>query len=363
MLLLVSCASPEKVEEAVVFYPSLPLQPRIQYLFSITSEDDIRDSESAFMEFLVGDIHSEKLIQKPYDISSTPGKIYILDRGYKKLMIIDLETRKFSLIDDQRMGKLVEPSGIWVSPDGTKYIADMQRKQIVVFDADNTYLKTYGDKGVFDKPVDVAVDEESVYVCDMNKNKILVLNRKTGKLQRTFNRLGNDKGNLYKPTHISIDLSGDVYVNDAFNYRIQKFDSKGNFIKSFGFHGDVTGAFARPKGLAIDRDGHMYAVDSAYENVQLFDVESGRLLLFFGGSGALPGNMYLPASVHIDYENAQYFEAFADEDFNIEYVVYVGNMFGSNKLNVYGFGQWTGSYIVDGANEGDVQKQKRAGIQ
>ena len=154
-----------------------------------------------------------------------------------------------------------------------------------------------------------------------------------------------------------------IYINDAFNYKIQKFDSDGKFIKSFGFHGDIVGAFARPKGLDIDRDGHMYVVDSAYENVQIFDAESGRLLLFFGGSGGAPGNMYLPASVHIDYANTQYYQNFADKDFTIEYVVYVGNMFGLNKLNVYGFGQWTGSELSTVENDTNTVKRRSDAVQ
>lgn len=300
------------------------------------------------MEFLIGDIQSEKQLRKPYDIASTPGKIYILDRGYNKLLIIDLVKRTFSQIDDQEAG-LGEPSGIWVSQDDIKYVADMKRRQVVVFDADNNYLRVYGNPDLFDKPVDVAVYENSVYVCDMNKNQIFVLDKDTGTLQKTIGELGGEEGQLNKPSHLSLDDAGNIYVNDAFNYKIQKFDRNGKFIKSFGFHGDIVGAFARPKGLDIDKDGHMYVVDSAYENTQIFDVESGRLLLFFGGGDA-PGNMYLPASVHIDYSNAQYYKNFADKDFNIEYVVYVGNMFGSKKLNVYGFGQWTGPQISGGAN-------------
>jgi DNA-binding beta-propeller fold protein YncE len=234
----------------------------------------------------------------------------------------------------------------------------MMRKQVVVFDADDNYLRVYGNQELLDKPVDVAVYENSVYICDMNKHQVLVLDKDTGTLQKTIGKQGGEEGQFNKPSHISLDDAGNIYVNDAFNYRIQKFDRNGEFIKSFGFHGDIVGAFARPKGLDVDRDGHMYVVDSAYENTQIFDAESGRLLLFFGGSGETPGSMYLPASIHIDYSNAEYFTNFADKDFNIEYVVYVGNMFGSRKLNVYGFGQWTGEQLSGGAEEIGEQKNR-----
>jgi len=98
---------------------------------------------------------------------------------------------------------------------------------------------------------------------------------------------------------------------------------------------------ARPKGLDIDREGHLYSVDAASEYAQIFD-EKARMLLFFGGPGVGPGNMYLPAGVHIDYDNIEFFNKFADKYFKLKYLIYVCNLSGPNKINVYGFGDWTG---------------------
>jgi hypothetical protein len=66
------------------------------------------------------------------------------------------------------------------------------------------------------------------------------------------------------------------------------------------------------------------------------------LLLFFGGFESGPGSMYMPHSIHIDYENSEYFQPYADENFKIDYLIYVGNTLGFRKVNVYAFGQWTG---------------------
>ncbi|MBI5409919.1 MAG: hypothetical protein HZA14_11185, partial [Nitrospirae bacterium] len=103
------------------------------------------------------------------------------------------------------------------------------------------------------------------------------------------------------------------------------------------------GALARPKGLDVDREGHLFVVDTAFENVQIFDVETADLLLFFGGFGPEPGSMYMPNGIYVDYHNVEYFKKYADKDFNLKYLVYVGNMLGEHKLNVYGFGDWTGA--------------------
>jgi len=344
-IILSGCATAPREMDSVVFYPQLPQRPRLQFLHAITSEEDIGQRQGAVMEFLLGQPTSDKWLGKSYDIASTEGKIYVLDRKYKKLVIIDLANREFDYLRDQRMGALKDPSGICVSEDDVKYVADMKRKQVVVFGRDNKFSRTYGGPDLFDKPVDVAVYENTVYVIDMEKNKILALDKTSGKLKWSTGELGRGEGQLAKPTHVAVDHQGNIFVTDAFNFRVQKFDQHGKFMKSYGFLGDAMGAFARPKGLAIDSDGHLYVVDAAFENVQIFDDETGQLLLFFGGPGEAPGNMYLPAAIHIDYRNVEYFSNFVDKDFRLKYVVYVGNMFGTKKLNVYGFGDWVGDSL------------------
>jgi len=336
------CVTAPQETKSVVFYPPLPQRPRLQFLHAITGEENIGQSQGAFSEFLLGKPTSDKRIGKAYDIASSDGKIYVLDRRYNRLLIIDLVQREFNYLKDERMGKLDDPSGIWVTEDDVKYIADMGRKQVVVFGADNKFLRSYGGPDLFDKPVDVAVFENTVYVSDMAKNRIFGLDKTSGETKLTIGEQGQGKGQLAKPTHVVVDQQGNIYVTDAFNFRVQKFDQQGNFLKSYGYLGDSFGAFARPKGLDIDREGHLYVVDAAFENVQIFDAKTGTLLLFFGGAGIGPGNMYLPAGIHIDYRNAAYFSNFVDKDFRVKYVVYTGNLFGTEKLNVYGFGDWVG---------------------
>lgn len=343
-LLLFSCATrpSEKPAENVIFYPPPPQKPRIQFLHSITGEEDLGESQSAFDTFLFGKPTSEKRLGKSYDIGSSKGKIYVLDRRIRKLIIIDLSKKKIDHVRDQWKGALRNPSGIWITPDDFKYVADMDRKQIVLFGTDNRFIRTYGGPDLFDKPVDVFVYQDRIYVCDMNKNGIFVFDSKSGNVVTTIGDKGTEKGFLNKPTRVVVDHQGYIFVNDSFNFRVQKFDPDGRYIQSYGFLGDSMGAFVRPKGLDIDREGHLYVADAGFENVQIFDDRTGQLLLFFGGSGSAPGSMYLPSGVHIDYANTDYFSNFADKDFKLKYVIYVGNMFGAQKLNVYGFGEWMG---------------------
>ena len=84
----------------------------------------------------------------------------------------------------------------------------------------------------------------------------------------------------------------------------------------------------------------LYVVDSAFQNVQMFD-DKGRTLMFFGGAGTGRGDMNLPTVVKIDYDNVEYFQNLVADGFEIEYLLVVVNQFGSNKVQVFGFGSET----------------------
>jgi hypothetical protein len=339
LIICVGCVYiPEKpsAPPASIFYPALPQRPRLQFLHSIAGENDLGKKQSALHEFIFGKRH-DQLLGKPYDVAACKGKIYILDRMYKNIVILDLTGKKISFLNDHGIGSLGDPAGIWVSEEDIKYVADMQRKQVVVFDKNDHFLRTYGSREMFERPVDVAVYGKRIYVVDMDKEQLFILDRDTGQVIKTV----GEKGEFLKPSHVTVGPPGNVFVTDGFHFMIKKFSPDGKFLGTIGFHGDQIGGFARPKGAAVDKNGHLYVVDAAFENVQIFD-DKGRILLFFGGPGSGPGDLYLPAGIAVDDNNAACFQKFADPDFKLEYLVYVTNMFGKNMLNVYGFGHWIG---------------------
>lgn len=342
--LMSGCAVTEEKPEGTAFFPPLPQPPKLQYLLSVTSEDDLGGSSSSGLkEWLIGQRRASKQIARPQDIASSKGRIYILDRTFKKVLFLDLAKKQLDMIQDEREGALGDPMGLWVTADDVKYVADTGRKQVLVYDRDNKFVRAYGEPGQFDRPADVAVSGDRIYVVDFAKMAVHVVDRVSGKTVQTFGEVGQEPGQFNRPTHITVDRQGNVYVNDSFNFRIQKFDPQGKYIKHFGYQGDTLGGFARPKGIAVDGDGYLYAVDAAFENAQIFDPESTDLLLFFGGYGPHQGSMYLPSGLHIDYDNVEFFQPYVDKDFKVKYLVYVGNLLGDKKLNVYGFGEWIGA--------------------
>jgi len=329
------------------FYPELPQQPRLQYLTSITTEDDLGKKASAFREMVVGK-ETTKSIARPYDVGSVKGKIYISDRTLKRILILDLEKKEIDYIKEARLGALKDPFGIHVTADGYKYVADAGRRQILVFGPDESYVRAYGEKDQFEKPMDVAVFGEHIYVVDFSRHAVVVLDKESGQTIQTIGSRGTEPGMFNRPTHIRIDRQGNLFVNDAFNFRVQKPDPQGKYLKEYGYAGDTLGGFGRPKGMDVSPDGKLlYVADAAFENVQIFDDESTDLLLFFGTYGNSPGSLYLPSGVYVDAQNLEYFSRYVDKDFKVKYLVIACSMLGEKKLNFYGFGDWVGEKLPE----------------
>ncbi len=342
---LAGCAGTgEKKPEETAFFPALPQSPKLQFLTAITTEEDIGGAASSggLKEWLVGGRQAKKMIARPQDFGAVKGRIYILDRTFRKILFIDLAKKTLNQIEDQKEGAIGDPMGLWVSEDDVKYIADTGRKQILVFDKDNQFVRAYGETDQFDRPADVAVYQDKLYVIEFKKSVVQVVDKTSGKTIQTIGKPGGEDGEFNRPTHVTVDREGNIYVNDSFNFRIQKFDPSGKYLKQYGYQGDTLGGFARPKGIDVDRDGFVYVVDGAFENAQIFDQKSTDLVMFFGGYGPHTGSMYLPSGLHLDYDNVDYFKQYVDPNFKVDYLVYVGNLLGDHKVNVYGFGNWIG---------------------
>ncbi len=342
------------------FFPPAPEAPKIQFLKRISSSRDI-EKHSAFETFVVGGV-SVRRFGKPYGVDVHNGIIYVCDVQFGTVMVIDIANKKFDWLHDQGAGDLIRPINIAFDKNGTKYVADYERHQVVVFDSDNNFKRAFGNKEQF-KPTDVAVFEDKLYVADSRDHEIEVLDKKTGETLSIIGDPGQGEGQFYHPTNLTVDKDGNLYVSDTLNCRVQKFDPDGNFLLAIGQCGDAVGTFARPKGVAVDDNGFIYVVDSAFENVQIFTPE-GEAALFFGGWGdaMVPGALWLPAGVTTDKSLLSYFNSLSHDDFILEHLVLVTSQYGPPYINIYGFGNAReGSPLAKGEIDTNKEYGKKHG--
>ncbi|MCU7925114.1 MAG: 6-bladed beta-propeller [Candidatus Thiodiazotropha sp. (ex Dulcina madagascariensis)] len=337
-LYLAGCATgPADEEKGYLFYPSLPNPPYIQYLATFSNENDVKGGVGSFGKFILGGEANIPGVEKPYGTALYDGKIYVVDARGGGYAIFDLKAQDFRFVRGSGGGVMKKPINIVIDSDGSKYITDTLRQQVLVYDREDNYLQAFGEEGEL-KPSGVAVAGDRLFVSNLLKQNIHVLDKRSGELLFKFPPEGaKDPEHIGHPTNLTVS-DGHIFVTDTTGAKVVKFTTSGEYVTTIGRMGTNIGEFARPKGLAVDRAGNLYVADAAFENVQIF-TEEGKLLLFFGGPGYERENINLPTAVAVDYDNVEYFRQYAAPDFNLEYVILVASQFGVSKVNVYGFGK------------------------
>ncbi|NOY82038.1 MAG: hypothetical protein GXP31_13660 [Kiritimatiellaeota bacterium] len=363
LLLVAGCAtSPKEQAQGPIFFPRPPQKPRLQFLQSYSTEGDLGGGPSPFAQFIAGKSPPQREIGKPYGVALHQGKLYVCDTAISAVDILDLETRQMRYFAPSNDGRLVTPINIAIDHDGTRYIADTGRGQVLIFGSDGTFRGAIGKRSSAPvrrghmaasrglapqrkkpkaaaaglKPTDVAVVGNRLYVVDFNGKVVRVYDKETREPLFTIPKDPTDEdGKLFMPTNLAVDSQGRVYVSDIGRFCVQQYDPDGKFLRRFGAIGDRPGEFARPKGVGVDRQDRLYVVDAAAQVVQIFDAD-GKLLLFFGEPGSELA-LNLPAKVVLDYDNVRYFEKQVAPGYEIEYLVLVTNQYGSRKVDVYGF--------------------------
>ena len=315
-------------------YPPPPAKAKIQYLTSFSSSKDIIKEQSLFVRYVTGEAENKPVI-KPYGIAAQNERIYICDTMLPGLEVIDLAIQTFDYFVPEGDGLLKKPVNCALDMSGQLYVADTERKQVLIFDAAGKYKTAIGD-GQSIKPTDVAVYDDKIWVCDLQNHRIHVYTIESQSPVFSFpDQNKNAPGYLFSPTNLCIE-GNKVYVTDTGDSKVKIYDLQGNYLSSIGSFGQNAGQFVRPKGVAVDKSGNVFVVDAAFENIQVFDDE-GNLLTWFGGSYKSKGDMYLPANVIISYDRMDYFEKFLAPGYNLEYLIFVTNQYGPDRVSVYGF--------------------------
>jgi len=176
---------------------------------------------------------------------------------------------------------LVDPNGLALDLENRfLYVADTGLDQILVFDADSHRLlrrigttgknHTLTDIGNFSKPTNVAVDSDgNVYVSDTWNDRVEVFDA-DGTFIRTWGKNGDGPGEFARPKGIAIDPDGHVWVADAMLNRIQVFTSDGRYLLGFGGFGMLPGQFQSLTGLAIDKNNRVFTSEHMLGRVQMY---------------------------------------------------------------------------------------------
>lgn len=130
-------------------------------------------------------------------------------------------------------GLFAFPTDVAVGPDGTVYVSNTHRYEILVFDADGSLRAAWGRKGSasgeWEVPVGLATDAQgNLFVADSANFRIQGLDP-SGKVllvSRADERWYQSTRRIYSPTDIAIDAAGRLFVADFAASRIQRFSRR-----------------------------------------------------------------------------------------------------------------------------------------
>ena len=135
-------------------------------------------------------------------------------------------------------------------------------------------MKSFGkkgtEKGEFDRPIDVIVDDQKrIVVTEWGNGRIQVMS-KDGQSIFTFGDKG--PGKLDGPT-CCILCENMFLVSDEGNHCIKAFDQTGTLLYQFGKQGYQDGQLKAPYGLLVDSSNNLLLCDSGNNRVQQFSLD------------------------------------------------------------------------------------------
>ncbi len=227
--------------------------------------------------------------------------VYVSDQGTHHVLMYDANgtyVRSFGSGNaGSAVGDIAQPEGSAVS-GGYLFVADSANHRIDWFQVTNPANVGVMMTGLSTKLWGMAAlptvgsANGDLYVADAG-NKQVVRFTFSGNVVSSFGTAGTGNGQFNDPTGIALDTQGNVYVSDYTNGTVQKFSSSGTFIRSLS-------GFGHPDGLAVDRSGMLYIAEGTFHDIWKYDWQFNYVGGYYDGNNAAnPGSLVTPSDIVI----------------------------------------------------------------
>lgn len=174
---------------------------------------------------------------------------------------------------EREVQQLIGPSDVAVGSDGTIWVCDPQRWQVLGFWPDGTYRQILHRGPGQMMPQVIAVDDEDrIYVGDTLSREIRVFNADNMELRSWATSM---------PTEIAV-RDGIIAVGTVGG--LQVYDEAGKLIREWQGRGPREDQLDVVRGLAIADDGTIYVSDTHNQRLKAYDVRRGMLWCYPSGT-------------------------------------------------------------------------------
>jgi len=293
--------------ESPIVWPPAPNLPRVRFVKSISTLDDLGVTKNFFQKFAEFIFGGDDIsIARPTAVVASGSYLYVADTSIQGVHRFNLGQNEYDLIHLPDNTPLPSPVGLALGANGDVYVTDSVLAQVFIIKMGAKFATPLNLQATFKSPTGIAVDNVTgrVFVVDTMDHRIYVFNQ-DGTLDKTIGQRGIEAGEFNYPTLIWRSSKGLLYVTDSMNFRIQIFDNEGKLFSKFGRQGDTGGDAARQKGVATDSYGHIYVVDALFHAIKIYD-PSGQYLMSVGNLGSEKGEFWLPTGIFIGEDDMIY---------------------------------------------------------
>lgn len=298
---------------AELVWPPQPDKPRIRYVRTIKSADDLGPKETkkkeGFFARLIALFSGGKvtpdIFNNPYGVWRQGDRLFVTDTGAQTMAVIDLKNAALSYMGDRGEESLKSPVSVTVDGNGVAYVSDTSEGEIKAYSPEGKLLWK-GGTGKLNRPAGIALTSSGeLLVADSGNRRVVLLARDGSFIREMCLHAKKEYYALPNPNNVWAFKNGDFMVSDPLAARVHIFSSTGAALGGFGESGDAAGYMSRPRGIAADSNGNIHVVDALFSRVQVFD-RTGQLLVWYGSPGSVAGQMALPAGIFIDENDMIY---------------------------------------------------------
>lgn len=162
------------------------------------------------------------------------GLLYLLDSNNAELFTFDEQFQCVKRIGSYGSGdtQLRFPDDFAFTPDGSRVlVTDTLNERIQVYAIDGKHLTSFGESALHAPAGITVADDGSIYVSDAERNEILAFNAEHSLTSR-FGQQGNAMGQFWNPRALAM-YDDRLFVIDQGNHRAQILSPSGEWLVTF----------------------------------------------------------------------------------------------------------------------------------